>query len=181
MPEVVASLRPEMSRSFVAVWPPGDVVDAIAAMPRPDLPGVRWLPARTWHVTLRFLGGADPADVAASLAAARFPPATAAVGTCVRRLGRDALVLDVSGLDALAAAVHEATAGLGPPAEHRFRGHLTVARVRREPRDVERTLADTVRLATPVAFTVTDVALVASRTLPSGAEYTTIGRWPTGG
>jgi 2'-5' RNA ligase len=169
-------------RSFVAVWPPDHVVAAIAAMPRPDLPGVRWLPARTWHVTLRFLAGADPVAVAARLESARVPTAVATIGAAVHRLGRDALVLDVEGLDGVAAAVRSATGGLGPREDHRFRGHLTVARLRRGAPgdDVDGRLHDArVRLDGPVVFSVTDVALVASRTLPSGAEYTTIGRWAT--
>ena len=43
-------------RLFVAAWPPPDVADAIAALPRPVEPGVRYTPREQWHVTLLFLG-----------------------------------------------------------------------------------------------------------------------------
>ena len=55
------------SRLFVAVVPPDDVLEAVAALPRPVEPGVRWTRPDTWHVTLRFLG--DRVDEGAAVAA----------------------------------------------------------------------------------------------------------------
>ena len=50
------------ARLFVAVWPPPEVLDVLAALPRTERPGVRWTTRDQWHVTLRFLGMADPAE-----------------------------------------------------------------------------------------------------------------------
>ncbi|NIR41602.1 MAG: RNA 2',3'-cyclic phosphodiesterase, partial [Actinobacteria bacterium] len=55
-----------MPRLFVAVWPPPSVVDLLARLPRREEPGVRWTTEAQWHVTLRFLGRADPADATAA-------------------------------------------------------------------------------------------------------------------
>ncbi|MDQ1444823.1 MAG: hypothetical protein QOI20_1287, partial [Acidimicrobiaceae bacterium] len=46
-------------RLFVAVWPRPEVVDALARLPRPDVPGLRWTGPDHWHVTLVFLGASD--------------------------------------------------------------------------------------------------------------------------
>jgi 2'-5' RNA ligase len=125
-------------RLFVAVVPPDDVLDAVAALDRPPHAGVRWTTRDQWHVTLRFLGDVpDPAPVAAALDSAPLPPATgpaptATVGPEVTTLGRQVLCLPVAGLDDLAATVIAATAGHGRPPEDRpFRAHLTLARARR--------------------------------------------------
>ena len=50
-------------RLFVAAWPPPEVVASLAALPRPDVAGLRWTRPDQWHVTLRFLGhveGVEP-------------------------------------------------------------------------------------------------------------------------
>jgi 2'-5' RNA ligase len=125
-----------VARLFVAVRPPPEVLAGIADLPMPVEPGVRWVPAAQWHVTVRFLGEADLDEVVAALDAAApalldRPPVTAAVGPAVARLGRQVICLPVAGLDGLAAAVAEATAELGEPVDPRpFRGHLTLARLR---------------------------------------------------
>jgi RNA 2',3'-cyclic 3'-phosphodiesterase len=129
-----------VARLFVAVRPPPDVLEVVAALPRPDEPGVRWVPASQWHVTVRFLGEAD--EDAADAAVRRVPalladggggsPAIEAVlGPAVSRLGRSVVCIPVAGLDALAAAVADATATVGEPVDPRpFTGHLTLARLR---------------------------------------------------
>ena len=118
-----------MARLFVAVWPPDSVVDELAGL-APGRPGLRPVPPHQLHVTLRFLGDADAGVVAARLDGVTFAAATAVLGPAVRRLGPGAVVVPVSGLDALAAAVGDATGDLGKPAGP-FRGHLTLARLRR--------------------------------------------------
>ena len=50
-------------RLFVAVWPPDDVIDVLADLPRPEVAGVRWTTRGQWHVTLRFLGHVATVDV----------------------------------------------------------------------------------------------------------------------
>lgn len=120
-------------RLFVAVTPPDTVLDAVARLRRPARPGVRWTTREQWHVTLRFLGEVDdPAPVVAALDRAVLPAAEARIGPRVGLLGRGVVMLPVAGLDGLAAAVVAATAGIGEPVGDRpFRGHLTLARVRR--------------------------------------------------
>ena len=80
--------------------------------------------------------------------------------------------MPATGLDALAASVNDATGDLGKPAG-RFRGHLTVARLRRGTR------RDAI-VGRPVAgsFEVEEVLLVDSTLGKHGAEYTVVGRWP---
>jgi 2'-5' RNA ligase len=81
------------------------------------------------------------------------------------------LVVPVAGLDALAAAVVAATAGLGrPPDDRPFRGHLTLARARRgaSVRGLAGQLAGDEVAA---AFPVREVRLVRSHLGPHGARY----------
>jgi RNA 2',3'-cyclic 3'-phosphodiesterase len=155
-------------RLFVAVVPPTRVLAEIAALDRPDMPGVRWTTADQWHVTLRFLGEVeDPEPVAAALDAAALAPTTATLGPRVTALGRGVLVVPVAGLGALAGAVVAATAGIGRPAADRpFRGHLTLARARRGASVRALTGA-----AVAGAFPVDAVRLVRSRLGPGGARY----------
>ena len=122
-----------MSRLFVALWPPAEVLDQIEALPRQARPGVRWTTRDQWHVTLRFLGSADVDVVEPALRGLRHPPVEAVIGGRVGRLGTSALVVPVAGVDSLAAAVLEATASVVPiPTGHeaRFVGHLTLARLK---------------------------------------------------
>lgn len=123
-----------MPRLFVAVWPPDDVVRKLAAMPRPEADGLRWTKPERLHITLRFLGQCDEAEAAQALRRVNFSPATVALGPTLKRLGRGVVMLPVSGLDGLAAAVTEATGHIGqPPPNRRFTGHMTMARFRRDP------------------------------------------------
>ena len=162
-----------MPRLFVAAWPPQDVVDRLAELDRPAEPGVRWTRADQWHVTLRFLGSADPDDAVAALQRLGARPAVATLGPRVSRLGRAVIVAPVAGLDQLAGEVRRITADVGEPADPRpFAGHITLARVRAR---------GTCGLAgTPIggSFVVEEVALVVSDTRPDGARYADIARFP---
>jgi 2'-5' RNA ligase len=138
------------ARLFVAVRPPVAVVEALGPGVRPDL-----------HVTLRFLGGIDDAlveqvdaDLRAGLAGVGV--CEAVVGTSVHRLGQSALVLPVSGLEDLAAAVRAAVGRYGGD-DRPFRGHLTIARRRRGV-----PAPDVDGPAEPVRWRVEEVALVRS-------------------
>ncbi len=123
-----------MSRLFVAVWPPDEVLDGVAALHRPVEGGGRWTRRDQWHVTLRFLGPADEDEVSAALAGLRHEPVEAVVGPEVGLLGEGVVQLPVAGLDTLAEAVVALTAGVGRPPEDRpFFGHLTLARMAGEP------------------------------------------------
>jgi RNA 2',3'-cyclic 3'-phosphodiesterase len=147
------------------------VLDAVDALPRPELSGVRWTGRDQWHVTLRFLGDADAADVRSALGCVEAPVVEAQVGPAVKRLGRGVLCIPVSGLDAVAAAVIDATRSIGRPPEHRdFRGHLTLARVNgRMPH---------VSTGIDCRWTVATFDLVRSHLGGGPARYETLATWP---
>jgi 2'-5' RNA ligase len=150
-------------RLFVAVRPPPDVVAALASLPRPERPGLRWTPPEQWHVTLRFFGAVDAGQVEAAVrgvaeAAAAQPPAVARLGPEVGRFGRRVLQVPVSGLDSLAGAVVARTAEVGRPPDARpFAGHLTLARNRGRA-----SLADLTGAAVAGWWRVDEVAVMAS-------------------
>jgi RNA 2',3'-cyclic 3'-phosphodiesterase len=149
-------------RLFVAVWPPEEVLDAIAALDRPDVRSVRWTGRNQWHITLRFLGEVDrvPDGLLEPLAA--LPPAPVTIGPHTERLSGRVLVVPVRGLDDVAAAVAD-------PAETRpFRGHLTLARARERGAKVPAGLAGA---SITGAWTVTTVNLVRSHLGGGPARY----------
>jgi 2'-5' RNA ligase len=167
-----------MPRLFVAVWPPPVVLDLVAALPRPAVPGIRWTGRQQWHVTLRFLGPvAELDEVASALAGLEAQAAVAQLGPAVDRFGQRVLQVPVGGLDAIAAGVAGVTADLGQPADDRpFRGHMTLARARNGNVDLRPLTGH--RL--DARWTVTEVCLVESRLSPAGARYEVLGRYPLG-
>jgi len=167
-----------LPRLFVAVWPPEDVLHALAGLARPEIPGLRWTGREQWHVTLRFLGAVDdPAPVVDALAeVGRLAPIGAVLGPSVGRFGHRVLHVPVAGLDELAGQVVAGTAGLGrPPEDRAFSGHLTLARVAKCARVDLRPLAGE---AVVGRWTVDDVCLVESRLSPTGARYEVLERVP---
>jgi len=167
-------------RLFVAVWPPDDVLDLIQALPRPEVPGLRWTRRGHWHATLRFLGSVpDVEPVVDALAAgvAEVNGVTEAVlGPAVDRLGRRVLHVPVSGIERLAAAVVAATAHIGrQPDDRPFTGHVTLARVG------DRASVDLRPLTgTPVsaAWTVREVSLVRSDLSGATPRYDVLAACP---
>ena len=158
-----------MERLFIAAWPDAATVEALAALPRPDEEGVRWVPAAQWHVTMRFLGDCAPAGLIERLERAELRGCVARLGPAVDWLGRQ-LVIPVSGTDHLAAAVVAATADLGEPPRSPFRGHLTVARTRRGA------TSELVGHPCSASFRVAELALVHSELSPDGPRYTEVSR-----
>lgn len=157
-------------RLFVAVEVPDDVRAAVAAAERPEGPDVRWASPSSWHVTLRFLGEVEvPEPALAALRAVVAAPTVAVVGRVPQRLGPTAVVLPVSGLDAVAAGVAEAFIGLpgsgGVNEGRAFNGHLTLGRLRRRGRWPR---GDVGSLAGEVSWPVRSIALVRSH-LEAGA------------
>lgn len=115
----------------MAVWPPPPVIEALAALPRPEVGGLAWTPLEKWHVTLRFLGEADEAAAIEAFRRIASRPVEASLGPATGRFGRRILHVPVHGLQGLAAATVEATADVGLPPDHRpFAGHITLARAR---------------------------------------------------
>ena len=165
-----------MRRLFIAVRPPEDVVGQLTTLHRKDQRGVRFVHPENWHITLRFLGDADPEDVIDALHDAVLAPTRAHLGPAVDVFAERALVVPVSGLEVLAATVIERTRTIGEPPHKRFLGHLTVARVKsRVP--MPRTLGE---LFSP-EFDVEEIELISSRLDPRGARYETLHTWPVGG
>jgi 2'-5' RNA ligase len=155
-------------RLFVGVCPPDRVLDEIERLPRPQRSGVRWTRRDQWHVTLRFLGEVDdPEPVIAALDAAPLRRCEARLGPQVRALSRHVVCVPVAGLERLAQAVVGATATFGqPPDDRDFRGHLTLARLRRPARPSGLTGA-----AIEDSFPVADVRLIRSRQGDRGSLY----------
>lgn len=175
-------------RLFVAVWPSPEAVRILAGLARPELAGTRWTSPEQWHVTLRFVGELeDPRQLVCRLHEfARSMPSggvVATMGPTMELLGAGrVLAVRVSGLDSLAAAVHQATAGivaLPPP----FIGHITVARL---GRDSLRTAAGHVLGARQraswrveeISWRVEEITVVASTLLARGSAYEVIARVP---
>ena len=169
-----------MARLFVAVSPPEEVLDRVAALDRPPVAGVRWTDRAQWHVTLRFLGRVDDVDAAVeALTGMRAAATVASLGPAVGRFGQRVLHVPVGGLEAVAAAVVRATAHVGePPEERPFAGHLTLARVTGRANVDLRALA-----GQPVggSWPVEEVCLVESHLSPKGARYETLERVPLRG
>lgn len=171
-----------MSRLFVAVWPPDDLVRWLRSMDRPERPGLRWTTEDQWHVTVRFLGDVPDESVGAvagglgEMVGRLGPvPVRALAGPRPRGLGGRVWVLPVAGLDGLAAAVVTATSGVVPMEEppRPFRGHLTLARTRRPG-----SLSGLPAPAVESRWDVRELTLVRSELRPTGARYEVVERWP---
>jgi RNA 2',3'-cyclic 3'-phosphodiesterase len=158
------------ARLFVAAVPPAAVLDRVAALPRPEVEGLRWTSRDQWHVTLRFLGRVTDVDgVRAALERVSFSRCEARLGPEVGRFGRRVLHVPVAGLDDLAAAVVASTAAVGESPEDRpFAAHLTLARARaRRGIDLRALTGGPIAAEWPVE----DICLMESHLHPHGARY----------
>jgi RNA 2',3'-cyclic 3'-phosphodiesterase len=175
-------------RAFLAVFPPPGVEAALAEYVgslRRELRDLAWVKPGNLHLTLRFLGDIEPAQVelarAAADAAVRGRPAfdvslrdAGAFPSLARprvawlgvEEGRAALVDLAAALEAALVA-----AGLGR-ADKPFAAHLTVGRVRQElpPSALPRLFAS--HPSPGFRFRATELRLVESRLDPRGAVYT---------
>ena len=148
------------------------------------VPGVRLLPAESFHVTLCFLGWRDEVEAApiAELVAgcaspvpgltlgrvAWLPPRRPRVLAAELVDGKGAL----AGLQGRLSSVLAAEAGYEPE-KRRYRPHVTVARLRGGP---DRPPA--LRAPAPVAFAGTAVTLYRSHLGRAGARYEAVSRTP---
>ena len=168
-------------RLFVAVWPPAEVLDTLAALDRPAVAGVRWTAPAQWHVTLRFLGEVDDGavdDVLAALAAGAsgLTPTPVVLGDRLAAFGPSVLHAPVDGLVAWALAAGET----GPAP---FVGHVTVARGKRgrgAARGDVRSLVGRPLPRGPRAWVATSFTLVRSDLGHDGARYTTLASFDVG-
>ena len=168
-----------MTRLFVAVWPPPRVVAALAALDRPEVPGVRWSLPEQWMVKVRPLGHVDQGLVAPLLEVLGAeldgaPAPRCVLGPATRRLGGEWLGVPVAGLDDLAAVVFEVTENLVPVTHPQpFRADVVLARGR-----VPKELAG---MPVAASWTARSLALVADRSSPWAARYEDLGVVPLGG
>ena len=148
-------------RLFVAVWPDADACAALRLLHRKDQPGVRFVPEENWHVTLRFLGRADPREVAAALEGARVAPTRVQLGPLVELLSDHSVIVRAEGLD----------------------GWATAARLSQRARRQRTDLPRIVGAPVAASFTAAELTLVRSHLDPGGARYEVLDRWPahTGG
>lgn len=177
----------DTTRTFIAVFPPPDVVERIAraldALKQPG-DGVGWVRPANIHYTLRFLGDLDASQVAAARraaadaarAAAPFRVTLGAAGQFPNDRRPRILWLGAAGgapaLTALAAGLEAAllAEGLGA-ADKAFTPHLTLGRVRDS--------ADGPAVATRFkaaefpgdVFEVSELVVVKSTLDPKGAKY----------
>ena len=166
------------TRLFIAVRPSAAAADLVDRVSRRESPGVRWLPQEQWHVTLRFLGDAEPDEVVAALAAvpwSRVLPVNVTLGPATEVLGESVVMVPAVGCDDLVDRVVAATGGLGQETEDRpFVGHLTLGRFRDEP--------PAGSIGTPIStFQVDEVLLVASQTRPRGVVHEILARFSIAG
>jgi hypothetical protein len=166
-----------MARLFVVTWPPPEVVAVLAALDRPELPGVRWSTPEQWMVKVRPLGYVQDQVVPplrdvleAELDGA--PAVQCTLGPSTRRMG-DWLGAPVAGLDELAAVVFEVTSELVPVTHPQpFQADVVLARGR-----VPKQLA-----GRPVeaSWTARTVALVADRSSPRAPKFEDLAVFPLG-
>lgn len=193
-PEASGLERPEVGRAFVAVRPPEEVLEALAAAVeagRPVRDGLRWEGPDHWHLTLQFLGPiARLAPVVDALKAATagcrsFPFRLGGAGAFpTARRARVVWVGAAEGAGEMVGLAGRIASGLGPvgyETEGRpFRPHLTLARLR-VPGDVGPVLAAVGPEAVGPTFTVGEAVLYESRLSSQGATYAVLERFPLRG
>jgi 2'-5' RNA ligase len=159
-----------VTRLFVAVWPDERARGHVRLLAPDGWVNVRWTPEDNWHVTLAFLGDTDIDDVVDRLDGGPYPAATAEVGSRMQVMGRNNLVVPVSGVDSLAEAVRARV--FDEPPSQPFRGHLTVGRsIGKRPISGKSNVG---QIPAPLAFEVAEIALVRSTLSPDGAHYDTV-------
>lgn len=178
-------------RTFLAIDLPSVLSSAIGQNLRTvkrELPGLSWSKTEHLHVNLKFLGETAESQVAQIRRAVE--PAVSHVSPFVLELkgfgafpehrSPRVLWIGLGGaldrLSALAEGVSRAVAPLGFPPEGRpFRPHLTVARVKKDHREVGRVLGALGVLTDPFAcgpFPVERITLFKSDLRPTGPIYT---------
>jgi 2'-5' RNA ligase len=179
-----------VSRAFVAVVPPRDVLHAVgkwswnashrpAEVALPRLLGPRWTTRAQWHLTLQFLGNHVDLDLAAdALTTVRGSAANVRLGTVggfpnVKRANVVwiGVVEGASELSDLARAVSTATAPLLIEREEReYHPHLTLARLTRAA-DLRGAAAQARRTPIGPRWVADRLVLFESVTGSSGATY----------
>ena len=167
-------------RLFFALWPPASVRDRLAHLSRSlPLGKAKPVPAENLHITLAFLGSADEGQRACleSLAEGiQVPPFCLALDQLGHFPRPQVLWVGCSQepepVFELVGELKRRLPECGFEPETRpYRTHLTLARKVRRPRLEEKHVD-------PIVWPVEDFCLVASETLPQGAQYAVLRRWP---
>lgn len=177
------SLPPsEGRRLFFALWPDAALQRTLYKVGRAVSPqGGKPMVARNLHITLAFLGtiGADKRQcMEAQADAIQLPPFELMLDQAGFWARPQVVWLGCSvvpePLQALAARLNGAMAACGlTPDSRPYSPHLTVLRkARQEPRQLD---------INTVHWAVGDFVLVQSLTLPEGAQYQVVRRWPLAG
>ena len=187
-------------RAFVSIQLPEAARDAIRpnllALAAADIRGLRPVPERTAHITVRFLGGVPRGGIGrirsalagAARESAPFRLRLGDVGAFPDRGPPSVLWVGIGGHLAAAAALRSAVdRALGPIApSDGGRGlvpHVTLARLGRRAGGAERRRALEVARGhppRPVGFEVSAIRLMQSNLGASGAEHVTLGEFGLG-
>ena len=186
----------EPRRLFIALWPDAGLQGKLHALggellgncsmrcPTSAIPGVvtgsrgRRLPPENLHLTLAFLGYVDAirqACLEREASAIRLPAFTLTLDQAGFWPRKGLLWAGGTPPEALLALVHGINQGLRTcglePETRPFQAHLTLAR------NVRGLHLDRDRVIAPLAWKVSQFALVASQTLPEGARYEILKPW----
>lgn len=172
-----------MARLFIAIDVPADIRLALAEAVRSfGAAGFRWSKPENYHLTLAFLGDADPELVVPALAASTptgvpldievvgwgaFPKAAGARVFWAGVQGGEALI-------DLAGRVRSACRSVAPEMDMKvYSPHLTLGRAQ-APVDVRQLNVE----MPSMQWSVDRYGLIESRLSPRGAGYTTLGEFP---
>jgi 2'-5' RNA ligase len=170
----------EPRRLFIALWPDAGLQGKLHALGGELLAGSRGrrIPQENLHITLAFLGIVSPAQqacmerVASTIQAPAFTLTLDQAGFWPRKGILWAGGTAPEGLLALVRELNQRLIACDFEPETRpFQAHLTLAR------DVRGQRLDRDRAITPLAWKVSQFALVASQTLPEGARYEVLKTW----
>lgn len=177
-----------MPRLFVALPVPPECADDLLEF-RTSVPGVRWLAPRSLHLTLRFLGrveGADLPEIDEALHEIQLQPVT------IRCLGWDvfqggdgqprAIVRAVETQESLTGLQRAVEQALGPyvaTGRRRFKPHVTLARINRSVRSSRlRYCLEGTGLLEPLSWVADSFSLYSSHLGRQEAVYTTEATYP---
>ena len=183
----------DLARSFVAVFPPADVLESVLELQRSlqiTLPGVRWVEPGNLHFTLRFFG---------DLGALERAKAAQVIDEITR--GRSRFNVELHGVGVFSSWKHprvvwvgcgegsDAFAELGRALEFGFRDarlgkadkpfkpHLTLGRWRDFGAAIpESSIAACQKIGTVGRFIVDEVGLIQSKLSPKGSTYVPLHR-----
>lgn len=182
-------------RLFVSIFLPGPIRDLWLAVRdrEPGLPGLRWTPPESLHITLAFLGETPESRLPALRESLfhqsgrnGFSLALESAGVFPNGKRPSLFWIGIGGerdrLAALAQATQTAARDAGCPVDEReFRPHLTVARPAARRGPVDGRFGTLFREFRSPMFDVTDFHLVRSHLGPAGARYESLFRFPLTG